>query len=417
MTDDLRRQIHEVLGMETPDPALRARVVRTMAAGLRPSSRPRWALAAASAAAIAIAATSVLLVILGRISNAPGPPLEAGAAIGNIPVNSPVGVTCALPVVANGHAATISLASGVVTAFPNHDNPRNVFVNATAYAGGRWLPVLPEAVSPDGRSYAYATITQNPEARLSHARVLIRDVHYGTDREVWSGDGYAEIIGWGVDGLYFVHAPKGLGTGLTDVMVVAGAGRGRVQRVGPNPPFPKDSATGQLPIFTGRDHWISGAGVFTAFGSRPPAPSSNGSSPVAIDTITGMDLHTGSLSTWFKAPAGKTIGMLGLDGAGRPVFTLTDVGSNPSTTPTVQLITAPNQAALIADGSDPAFMPFEAFADSNGLWLSSRLGSVWLYRNGTLTHIADLPQQLFPPGGATAGTQQPLIVHVVGACR
>ena len=147
---------------------------------------------------------------------------------------------------------------------------------------------MPEAVSRDGRSYAYATISQNPEARRSHGRVLIRDVRYGTDHEVWSGDGYVEIIGWGVDGLYFVHAPKGLGTGLTDLMVVTGAGRGSVQRVGPNPPFPKGAATGQLPLFTGRDHWISGAGVFTAFGSRPPTPSSNGSSPVAIDTITGM---------------------------------------------------------------------------------------------------------------------------------
>lgn len=204
---------------------------------------------------------------------------------------------------------------------------------------------------------------------------------------------------------------------MTDVRVVTGAGRGSVQRVGPNPQFPKDAATGQLPIFTGRDHWISGSGVFTAFGSRPPAPSSNGSSPVAIDTITRMDLHTGRLSTWFKAPTGKTVGMLGVDGAGRPVFTLTDVGGNSGTSPTVLLLTAPNQSALIADGSDPAFVPYEAFADSNGLWLSSRQGSVWLYRNGTLTHVADLPEQLFPPTRATTGTHQPPFVHVVGACR
>jgi len=417
MTNDLRRQIQEVLGMEIPDPALRARVIRTMAAGLRPSSRRRWRLAIGGAVAIAIAATSVLLVTLARINSAPGPPLEAGAAIGDIPVSPPVGITCALPVVANGHAATISLASGAVTAFPNHDNPRQVFVNATAYAAGRWLPVAPEAVSKDGRSYAYATNSQNPEAGRSHARVLIRDVSYGTDREAWSGDGYAEIIGWGVDGLYFVHAPKGLGTGLTDVMVVTAAGRGSVRRVGPNPQFPKDAATGQLPIFTGRDHWISGTGVFTAFGSRPLSPDSNGSSPIAIDTITRMDLHTGRLSTWFKAPTGKTVGMLGVDGAGRPVFTLTDVGNNPGTSSTVQLLTAPNQSALMADGSDPGFVPYEAFADSNGLWLSSRLGSVWLYRNGTLTHVADLPEQLFPPSRATGGTQQPPVVHVVGACR
>src|SRR5215471_4560775 len=417
MTDDLRQQIQDVLGMETPDPALRARVIRTMAAGLRPSSRRRWRFATGGALAIAIAATSVLLVTLARINSAPGPPLEAGAAIGDIPVNPPVGITCALPVVANGHAATISLASGAVTAFPNHDNPLGVCVNATAYAGGRWLPVVPEPVSQDGRSYAYATNSQNPEAGRSHARVLIRDVRYGTDREAWSGDGYAEIIGWGVDGLYFVHAPKGLGTGLTEVMVVTAAGRGSVQRVGPNPPFPKDAATGQLPIFTSHDHWISGAGVFTAFGSRPPTPASTGSSPIAIDTITRMDLHTGHLSTWFKAPTGKTIGMLGVDGAGRPVFTLTDVGSNPSTGPTVLLLTAPNQTELIADGSDAAFAPYDAFADTNGLWLSSRLGAVWLYRNATLTHIADLPEQLFPPSRATGGTQQPPVVHVVGACR
>ena len=369
MANDLRRQIHELLGREIPDPALRARVIRTMAAEPRPSAWPRWRLATGIAVGVAIAATSVLLVTVGRVNNAPAPPLEVGAAIGNIPVSPPAGITCALPVVANGHAATVSLASGTVTAFPNHDDPRSVFLNATAYAGGRWLPVAPEAVSPDARSYAYATSTQNPEARLSHARVLIRDVFSGTDREVWSGDGYAEIIGWGVDGLYFVHAPKGFGTGLTDVMVVTRAGRGSVQRVGPNPRFPKDAATGQLPIFTGRDHWISGAGVFTAFGSRPPTPASNGSSPIAIDTITRMDLHTGNLSTWFKAPTGTTIGMLGVDGAGRPVFTLRDGGSSPRTSPMVLLLTAPNQTELIADGSDAAFAPYEAFADSNGLWL------------------------------------------------
>lgn len=417
MTNDLRRQIHELLGREIPDPALRARVIRTMAAEPRPSARPRWRLATGIALAGAIAATSVLVVTVVRINNAPAPPLEVGAAIGNIPISSPVGITCALPVVVNGHAATVSLASGTVTAFPNHDDPRSVFPSATAYAGGRWLPVAPEAVSPDARSYAYATTTQNPEAGHSQARVLIRDVFSGIDREVWSGDGYAEIIGWGLDGLYFVHAPKGFGTGLTDVMVVRRAGRGSVQRVGPNPRFPKDAATGQLPIFTGHDHWISGAGVFTAFGSRPPTRDSNGSSAVAIDTITLMDLHTGNLSTWFRAPTGKTIGMLGVDGAGRPVFTLRDVGSNPGSGPTVLLLTAPNQTELIADGSDAAFAPYDAFADTNGLWLSSRLGAVWLYRNATLTHIADLPELLFPPSGATAGTHQPPLVHVVGACR
>ncbi len=69
MTNDLRRQIHERLGREIPDPGLRARVIRTMAAEPRPSDRPRWRLATGIAVAVAIAATSVLLVTVARINN------------------------------------------------------------------------------------------------------------------------------------------------------------------------------------------------------------------------------------------------------------------------------------------------------------------------------------------------------------
>jgi len=142
-----------------------------------------------------------------------------------------------------------------------------------------------------------------------------------------------------------------------------------------------------------------------------------------------MDLNDGSLSTWFTAAEGTSLSIAGIDSQGHPILTVmptprmvappnspggqvtppADVIYPPP--PRVLLLTGPNQTVEIADGSNSEFRPSSVIGDRHGIWFNSP-GSLWLYRQGGLTKVADIPASLFPqptppPGAASRNVATP----------
>lgn len=126
-----------------------------------------------------------------------------------------------------------------------------------------------------------------------------------------------------------------------------------------------------------------------------------------------IDLRTGAMSTWFTAPDGTYLGILGMDAQGHPVLSLRAApkllkpAASPVVTapaplisaatspPRVVIVTGPDQATPIAGGTDAVFQPVLAYGDSHGVWLSAP-GSLWLFAKGQLVKVADVPASLFP---------------------
>ena len=271
----------------------------------------------------------------------------------------------------------------------------------------------------------------------------MHEVSAGRDRQLWSGESSGQVLGWGPGGIYFSRQPVNLaGSASAEVWVVDPANPARGHRVGPNPPQSQASDPTQPTISLSLQKIVGDAAWGIASG---PAKVDVGSSIVALPTrIDRMDLRDGSVTTWYAPPDGMGVSLAGADTQGHPVLFLNVGGKgqavpapSPGSTPTpfaqpptqVLLLTGPNQTRTIADGSDAAFRPTVTASDSHGIWFSSP-GSLWLYRNGSLNKVADVPSDLFPtptPPAGVAGKSGPatgsppgyptgVTLNLVGAC-
>jgi hypothetical protein len=238
---------------------------------------------------------------------------------------------------------------------------------------GEWLPALPQWISPDGRSWAYATGHESGR----NGSVHVVDAATGRDKQLWSGAGGATMLGYLPSGVYFEvadlvpAAPYPYGS----IWVVDPTGSGTAHKVGPYP-FPNLGVPGD-PAF----------GTAGAFAVNAPLGRD-------ADTVVRMDLGTGNLTTWFTSPIGPTqMKLLGLDAQGRPIIA---INARQSRSPRVLLLTGPSSFVEIANGSDTAFKPDTAVGDSHGVWFSEP-GSIWLYQPGSgLRAVFGVPVSLSP---------------------
>ena len=434
----VRGRLRRALGVAEPDPGLRSRVVASMPIDVEPGS-PRWQWAAGGVAFVLAVAMVATLIVARR-----GPTTHSasvGRPIGSVNMATPVGFRCSLPVANSWAEARISFPDGGVTI----DRPLDSQLAKgggydLAYAAGRWLPVQPSRVSPDGTSYAYTTVTSAVPGRQSTSALFVHDVTTGRDRQVWNGEGAGQVLGWGPGGVYFTRQPVTVsGVRSPELWVVDPANRAGSHRVGP----------------AGFQRIAGGAAWGTVYGpvTNDAAGSPIGAPPSRIDR---MDLRDGSVTTWYTAPAGLSASVAGVDGQGHPVLFVNmsekgqagppsssnpqpgvpsnpaSWGGNPAPTvlppPQVLLLTGPNQTRTISAGSDTAFRPnVPASGDSHGIWLSVP-GSLWLYRNGSLTKVAAIPSGLFPSptpplglGKGSAPSPPPgyptgVTLNIAGAC-
>src|SRR5499427_2666951 len=235
--DHTRTRIRGALGPAEPDPSFRARVIASMPLEPGGGSRRQWA---AGGVAVLLAVTIVAGLVFVR-QRSSGQPAASGHLVGSLNMTEQLDFRCTLPVQGYLSEARISIPDGGVTVDAVQTQGKGSPAYGNVYVNGRWLPVPRAWLSSDSRSYAYVTSTTGVPGQTQTAALYVHDVARGTDRKVWSGTGYTQMIGWGPGGLYFALQPTDPGKGLAggaEVWVVDPASPGAAHRVGPNPPPP-----------------------------------------------------------------------------------------------------------------------------------------------------------------------------------
>ena len=398
----------------------------------------RWQ-GAAAVVALVVAAVLVVSLLWFRFAGSPVH-RPAGRILGSVSISN-VDFKCSLPVtVYSGQAAMISLPDGQVTAEVSVP-PSGVFGKGGPYTYDavlqRWLPVQQQWVSPDGRSYSFATSTTGIPGQAPLSDVRVHDILTGKDRTVWQGDGTANVVGWSGATVYFLRMGFGIQAApYAPEVWAAEAGGGGARRVGPNPaPTP--------PAFYGGPTILGGGAMwgFTSSQPLPAGPPAPGKPFVkGPDTLTRMDLRDGSITPWYRAADPAAISVLGFTGQGEPLVALYPpivIATPPpagyqTPGPKLMLITGRNQATEISSGAAdaPKLGGGASVADAHGVWLSAP-GQIWLYRAGSVRKVADIPASLFPPPTPPPGVgigiaSKPMVapppsgvgapVQVAGAC-
>jgi hypothetical protein len=411
--ESIRRRVKRALGADEVDPALRSRVITSMPYD-NEEARPRWQWAMGGLAAVLAVALVAGLIVMRPHQQSSHP---AGQATVTLPITTQLDFKCSLPVTAyNNSRAIISIPDGATTIEGLQPAP-NKSLNMSTYAGGKWLPVTFRWLSPDGKSYAYTTNTTGVPGQGSSTGVFVHDIAGGKDRQVWTGDGNSSMTGWAQGGIYFTKQNYGAGSSYgSEVWVVDPGNPAAAHRVGPNPPVTNN--VGPPSMYFSQ---ISGGAIW-GMGYSPPVPMPQGGSYSGPDRITRMDLKDGTVTTWYTAPEGRQVAVMGLDGQGHPILNVSTIPAKPAAPapgatpdmstyvypppPRVLLLTGPDQVVEIADGSNQALRPTSVFGDAHGIWITAP-GSLWLYSKGALKKVADVPADHFqaptpPPGAPTA---------------
>jgi hypothetical protein len=401
MEDLARARMHEALGVVQPDPRLRVRVMSSLPVQeRRPPTIPGivWRPAAALVALI-VGGSIIVSLILARNNATLTGPANTGV-VGQGVIVSQVNFRCNLPVNVGYSPAVfvqVQLPGGMVV--NRSDPPSSDLYPVSSYdvQAGRWIPVLPSAISPDGRFWAYGTGVTGGSGGPSGS-VHSVDLVTGKDSQVWSGPGGAQVFGIVANTIYFEQLTGDAGP--TYLWAVDRSRAGSAHRIAAVP--------------AGWNSSRIAVGPAGAFNVRSAADGSSGS-------LERMDLNSGTVTTWFATSAG-VVSLLGLDAQGRPVIA---VSGSPGAR--VLLLTGQNRSVQIADGSNVSFQPKSAQADSHGIWFGEP-GSIWLYQpNVGLREVFAMPQSLFPapptkqvPGltmpTPPVGTPSGAEMEVIGSC-
>jgi hypothetical protein len=401
MEDLARARMHEALGVIQPDPRLRARVMASLPVQERrlPTIPGIAWKPAAALVALIVAGSIIVSLILARNNATLTGPANTGLVGQGVIVNR-VNFRCDLPVIVGDSPSVfvqVQLPGGMV--INRSDPPSSDLYPVSSYEvqAGRWIPVLPSAISPDGRFWAYGTgVTGGSGGRSGsvHSVDLVTD----KDTQVWSGSSGAQVVGIVANTIYFEQLSGYAGPVF--LWAVDRSRTGSAHRIAAVP-----------------SSWNSASIAIGAAGAFGVDRAADGLS----SSLERMDLSSGTVTTWF-ATSGGMLDMLGLDAQGRPVVT---VSGNPAAR--VLLLTGQNRSVQIADGSDVSFQPNSAKGDSRGIWFGEP-GSIWLYQpNVGLHEVFAMPASLFPapptkqvPGitmpTPPVGTPSGANMEVIGSC-
>lgn len=259
----------------------------------------------------------------------------------------------------------LKFPEGTVTEDPSA--PAGSFFYDRAFA--RWLPVAREAVSNDGRRYAYTT---GSAYQNTSGTVHVVDLGSGADRTVYSGNTVFRVVSFAPEGIYLtLQAPEGRSRGLWIQDPDGGAAR----------LINRDAV----------DPWVAGgAGWGVDFDTSDPNPAPGGiESP--FNRLVRIDLQTGGTTSWFTW-LGADIFLDGVDysgnpfvGAGRPMPS--DPGNE---TEEFWVITARGAGQRLFAGPTDHPLPTRLGAiENHGAWFAGGYGptspsTIWLYSGGAI---------------------------------
>jgi hypothetical protein len=327
------------------------------------------------------------------------------SVLGSLTISSKVDFHCTLPLTAYSRRARVSLPTGTVTTDGDQSSGA-ASPPGTSYVAGRWLPVPPAWVSPDGKMFVSSAAAVGSSREQS---LILTNSSSGERKEVWRGAGRPTILGWDTGGIYFMLQPPSPGSSASNggLWVTDPSHPGQAHRVGPESASLASTSPARA-IFSA-DTKLGGGGAWAT-------AEAVGGTPARVER---MDLRTGTVSVWYTAPAGNSVFVLGFDAKGRPVLAIT--GTDRSATRSLTLLTAANRTVSISDNVTGASRFATAFGDSEGIWLGAS-GSLWLYRSGSLFKVADIPvgaigaETPMPIDNATGASGQLPPPRVVGPC-
>jgi hypothetical protein len=412
----VRAQIHRAIGDLEVAPWLRSSVMVSLPDRPRPRP-PIWLRAAgalAAVVAVAVVASSMLLHLAPTQRAAPaGMPAPGGATALRLQILAALDFRCTLPL-SSPVAAAVSLPSGSVVLL----HPAPAPAEPSTYTRGRWVPALAAWVAADGGSYASIVSGFHAPNQTPFSTLHLTDVASGVNRAVWHGDGHADVIGWDHGSVVLAQSPAAPGgKGYIDLVEIwtVDPARGSAHRVWPNGPVSAPSSEADRPLFSlqlSLGPLVGEGAVWTVAPSKPATLAPDGN--VTKDLVERLDLATGALSVWYRAPAGQQVDLAALDAQGHPVVMLTPAvvagGNRPSTSPVpaIAIVTGRDETTLIADGSNAELQPTSMVGDSHGLWIGTQ-SAIWLYRRNHLERVAIIPDALYSPrlAGSSAAPVRP----------
>ncbi|HEV2476107.1 MAG TPA: hypothetical protein VGX22_06165, partial [Candidatus Dormibacteraeota bacterium] len=208
-------------------------------------------------------------------------------------------LSCRLPIAWDAYTSQGPVRKFGFLKFPEETVTEDLSAPAGAIfydrAFARWVPVVREAVSNDGRRYAYTT---GSAYQNTSGTVHVVDLPGGADRTVYSGDTVFRVVSFSPEGIYLtLQAPEGRSRGLWIQDLNGGAAR----------LINRDVV----------DPWVAGGvGWGVDFDISDPSPAPGGlENP--FNRLVRIDLQTGATTSWFTW-LGADIFLDGVDYSGHP---------------------------------------------------------------------------------------------------
>jgi hypothetical protein len=307
---------------------------------------------------------------------------SASASAGPAPFDLPltaIGFSCRLPIsTPDGQGAFITFP-GTKVSFDF--SARGLLSRGGAYydrAFSRWLPVSRQAVSPDGKHYAY---TEPGPDQTKQPKIHVVDVATGADRGfiTLSQEWFMayQVLDYSIEGIYLFQIYESPEFGLWLL----------------NP------STGAMARVAELDY-IEGAGGTKIFwlGTVNPNDSHNIGTMFAIaDQIDRYNLVDGTRVPWLYQP-GKGIQMLAVDATGHPIVEVINTFVAEDLAVRLMLLLSPTEQRTIITAPARFLGSFEQpIADSHGVWFGSSQG-IYLYSDANgLQKVSHQPG--FPANG------------------
>ena len=289
-------------------------------------------------------------------------------------ITAPSSLACRLPVTWNVYDGSTTTTRAVFLAFPSGSltedataPPQSRFFDR---AFSRWLPVWRQAVSPDGRRYAYG---EGNAWQGTKGKIHVVDVASAVDRIIYAGGIVFAVVDFSSDGIYMTPAvPEGAPRGLW-----------LLDPAGGTPHVVSSTIIG--PAIGGGAAW----GI--DFNTADPHPGPGGLEGPR-NLVLRFDLKTGASTTWFYEP-GASVYVIGFDPAGHPIVSSVLVDSSGSSTMEIWLVTSSTSARVLYRGGGVVWPARVSAVDSHGVWFDSSYASssesaVWLYAGTTLQIVA-----------------------------
>ncbi len=313
--------------------------------------------------------------------NPPTPPPPTLTSSGLLPLTT-ADFRCTLPVYSYAGPRVIDAMVALPTLTTTPGGEGGYYYDREV---GRWLPVARQAVSPDGRRYAYTegwTVTP-PVA----PRVHIVDAATGTDiRVVTMPDvqPYA-VVDFTSTAIYLVISYEGTGPGVWRL----------------------DPATGTVTKVSDGHYQPAGAGWVSVVDPRDPNPTRSAldgqPQPNRIDRTDGA----GGAVTWFYRPGHAVYATAFTGNQALLVQVSSQVNTAAMFTTEYWLVSAPGKQVKLAgyDGNAPVPSPyldfasgfFSAIADVHGIWIGGQHSLYLVKPSGDILRV--FGESAYPANG------------------